>query len=160
SGALIVGFSAGSFLPGSLGTISAQLQGMSADAPSASLVDSWLAISGDGGVTAYTGKSELGQGISIAQMQLIAEELCVLLARVKLIYSDTSLTPDQGVTSGSQSHPTNFNTANLAQAAATARETLLQLASQRMNAPIARLEARNGSIRLKDDASRQVKYAE
>ena len=33
-----------------------------------------------------------------------------------------------GVTSGSQSHPTNFNHGNLAQAGATAREALFQMA--------------------------------
>ena len=31
--------------------------------------------------------------------------------RVKLIQCDTALTPDQGTTSGAQSHPTNFNQA-------------------------------------------------
>ena len=51
------------------------------------------------------------------------------LARVTLIQCDTAVTPDQGTTSGSQSHPTNFNEANLALAGATAREALLQLAA-------------------------------
>ena len=38
-----------------------------------------------GNVTAYTGKVELGHGLYTSQTQLIAEELCVPLARVKLI---------------------------------------------------------------------------
>ena len=54
-----------------------------------------------------------------AQQQLVAEELCVPFDRVRLIQCDTSRTPDQGTTSGQQSHPANFNTANLALAAAT-----------------------------------------
>src|ERR1700733_6136095 len=45
--------------------------------PDPNQVDSWLAIGTDGSVTAYTGKVELGQGISTAQIQLIAEELSV-----------------------------------------------------------------------------------
>ena len=50
-------------------------------------------------------------------MQLVAEELGVPLDRVRLIQCDTAMTPDQGTTSGQQSHPTNFNQANLALAA-------------------------------------------
>ena len=84
-------------------------------------MDSWIAIASDGNVTAYTGKVEIGQGMSIAQTQLVAEELSVPLERVKLIFGDTSMTPDQGVTSGSQSTPSNFNHSNLAQAGATAQ---------------------------------------
>ena len=72
-------------------------------------LDSWLAIAADGSVTAYTGKCDLGQGMYTAQTQLVAEELCVPLHRVKLIQCDTAITPDQGTTSGSQSTPTNFN---------------------------------------------------
>ena len=77
-------------------------------------VDSWLAIAADGSVTAYTGKAELGQGMFTAQTQLVAEELSVPIARVTLIQCDTSVTPDQGTTSGSQSTPTNFNERGLA----------------------------------------------
>jgi len=61
---------------------------------------------------------------------LVAEELCVSVDKVKLIQCDTSVTPDQGTTSGSQSTPTNFNTQNLAQAAATAREALAGMPAQ------------------------------
>ena len=97
-------------------------------------LDSWIAIGADGIVTAYTGKCELGQGLHTAQMQLIAEELSVPMQRVRLVMCDTSVTPDQGTTSGSQSHPTNFNHANLALAAATAREALVAARVERGSA--------------------------
>jgi len=105
------------------------------DGAGSNQLDAWIAIAADGSVTAYTGKCELGQGMHTAQTQLIAEELTVPFSRVKLIQCDTSITPDQGTTSGSQSHPTNFNQANLAQAAATAREALIQLAATRLGPP-------------------------
>ena len=95
-----------------------------------SKLDSWIAVAADGTVTAYTGKCDFGQGMSTAQTQLVAEELCVEIGRVKLIQCDTSVSPDQGTTSGSQSTPANFNSANLAQAAATAREALMLMASK------------------------------
>src|SRR3982074_361085 len=85
-------------------------------------LDSWIALAADGIVTAYTGKCDFGQGMYTAQTQLVAEELCLPIERVHLMQCDTSMTPDQGTTSGSQSTPTNFNTSGLAQAAATARE--------------------------------------
>lgn len=115
AGALIVGFSSERVGEAQFGI--APVAGSPADGD----LDSWIVIGADGRVTAYSGKEELGQGISTAQLQLVAEELCVPIERVNLIYCDTALTPDQSYTSGSQSHPTNFNHANLAQACATAR---------------------------------------
>ena len=157
TGALIVSFSMG----GVLATMEAQAQGgVAPDSPPANEVDSWIAIGADGSVTAYTGKEELGQGMSTAQTQLVAEELSVPFDRVTLIACDTAMTPDQGVTSGSQSHPANFNRSNLAQAGATARQALLQLASKRLNVPVDQLTATEGVIRSKSDASKKVTYGE
>ncbi|HSR08817.1 MAG TPA: molybdopterin cofactor-binding domain-containing protein, partial [Bryobacteraceae bacterium] len=156
AGALVVGFRM-------LGGDPAQAQFAQAPLPGAppiDQVDSWLAIASDGSITAFSGKEELGQGISTAQQQLVAEELSVPFERVKLIYCDTALTPDQAYTSGSQSHPANFNHSNLAQACATAREALLKLASQQLNVPVDRLTASNGVISVKGDASKKVTYAQ
>ena len=154
SGALIVGFSASSKL------LHAQGGGPSPGSPSLNQVDSWIAIAADGSVTAYSGKEELGQGISTAQTQLVAEELCVPIQRVKLIYCDTAMTPDQAHTSGSQSHPANFNQSNLAQAGATAREALLKLASERFSVPVDQLVAADGTISVKNNPSMKIGYGE
>ena len=120
-------------------------------------VDGWLAIAADGAVTAFTGKCEMGQGLYTAQTQLVAEELGVPLDRVKLIQCITGTTPDQGVTSGAQSHPQNFNHANLALAAATAREALLQMASKQWGVAVERLTAGNGVVRHE---TRALSYGE
>jgi nicotinate dehydrogenase subunit B len=109
-------------------------------------LDAWLAVGADGMITAYTGKCDFGQGIFTAQTQLIAEELCVPLSRVRLVECDTSITPDQGHTSGSQSTPTNFNHQNLALAAATAREALLKLGAERLGLPAATLQVVDGVV--------------
>ena len=157
AGVLVVSFSMRGMWPAA--AAAAQFDG-GAVGPPRDQLDSWIAIGTDGNVTAYTGKEELGQGISTAQIQLVAEELCVPFERVKLIYCDTSMTPDQGVTSGSQSHPTNFNRANLAQAAATARQALLQMASRQLNAPVEQLAAADGAVSVKDDATKKASYGE
>ncbi len=156
SGMLIVGFSTCG-INVALDPADAQIfQGTTSGAPPPNQVDSWLAIAADGSVTAFTGKQEIGQGIVTAQTQLVAEELCVSFDRVKLIYGDTAYTPDQGYTSGSQSHPANFNHNGLAQAAATARESLLRLASDRLGVPADQLTAANGVITAKNDPSKKV----
>ena len=111
-----------------------------------SQLDSWIAVGGDGTVTAFTGKCDFGQGMFTAQTQLVAEELCVPFERVKLVQCDTAAAPDEGTTSGSQSTPTNFNARNLAQAAATARETLVTMAASQWNEPADQLTVANGVI--------------
>jgi nicotinate dehydrogenase subunit B len=121
-------------------------------------LDSWIAVASDGMVTAYTGKCDFGQGMYTAQTQLIAEELCVPIDRVHLIQCDTSVTPDQGTTSGSQSTPTNFNNSDLAQAAATAREALINIAATNLEVPANLLTASNGFISAK--GGRRVSYGE
>ena len=155
SGALVVSYSAVSAIP------YAVAQGPFAAHQShidPTKLDSWIAVGGDGTVTAYTGKCDLGQGMFTAQTQLVAEELCVSLGRVRLIQCDTSVCPDEGTTSGSQSTPENFNTSNLAQAAATAREALIVMAAQRWREKIDQLTVRDGVI--SDTSGRRVRYEE
>ncbi len=123
-----------------------------------SKLDSWIAVGADGTVTAYAGKCDFGQGMFTAQTQLVAEELAVPLGRVRLIQCDTSVCPDEGTTSGSQSTPTNFNHANLAQAAASAREALVGMAAQRFGKSTGELTVKDGVIT--DKAGRRVSYEE
>ena len=121
-------------------------------------LDSWIAIDARGTVTAYTGKCELGQGMQTAQMQLVAEELSIPIAKVRLVMCDTAVSPDQGTTSGSQSTPTNFNDQNLARAAASARASLLRLGAERLQLGTSQVMAVDGAIRSIDDPSRRVAY--
>ncbi len=160
SAALIVSFSMWDLGMGVTPSHAQAARPVAPGSPPQDQLDSWIAIGDDGSVTAYTGKVELGQGIVTAQTQLVAEELCVPFERVKLIYGDTAFTPDQAYTSGSLSHATNFNHSNLAQAAATAREMLLRLASERLGVPPAELVAADGRIRPKGDPSRALNYGE
>ena len=154
SGALVVSFSLG----GATRPLSGEASAAQSGPVPGDQLDSWIAIDESGLVTAYTGKCELGQGLLTAQTQLVAEELGVDVAQVTLLQCDTEQTPDQGTTSGSQSHPTNFNNENLAQAAATAREALIRLASQQLGMPADQLEVQNGVVVVGSEPSRQVGY--
>lgn len=157
SGALIVGFAVTDALgPTGVAVTSAQTPAVDRR----TRLDSWIAIAADGSVTAYAGKLEIGQGMVTAQTQLVAEELTVPLSRVRLIVGDTAITPDQGGTSGDQSHPTNFRNTNLALAGATARETLVQMAATRLGVPADQLTVVDGVVSVRDDGSRRVSYGE
>jgi nicotinate dehydrogenase subunit B len=161
TGCLIVSFSAASLLGESAMGALAAAQGPFDTHPShidPKQLDSWIAVSADGTVTAYTGKCDFGQGMFTVQTQLVAEELCLPIGRVKLIQCDTAVAPDQGTTSGSQSTPTNFNSGGLAQAAATAREALVQMAATKLGEPADGLKVVNGVITSK--SGKQVTYQE
>src|SRR4051812_17223103 len=98
-------------------------------------VDSFLALHGDGTVTIYTGKVDVGTGLRIAVRQMAAEELSIPVESVMLIQGDTALTPDQGSTGGSTGL-TRGGT-EVRQAAATAREALLKMRpGERPNGPL------------------------
>jgi CO/xanthine dehydrogenase Mo-binding subunit len=156
SGVLVVSFSAAS-LAGPLALAQGPFDTHKSHIDPDSL-DSWLAVASDGTVTAYSGKCDFGQGMYTVQTQLVSEELCVPISAVKLIQCDTSVTPDQGTTSGSQSTPTNFNNQNLAQAAATAREALVGMAAQRLGVPVNQLTVTDGVVSA--PGARHVSYVE
>jgi len=161
SGALVVSFSGASLFDATVFPAFAAAQGPFDTHQShvdPEKLNSWLAIASDGTATAYTGKCDFGQGIYTVQTQLVAEEMCLPVDKVKLIQCDTSVCPDQGTTSGSQSTPTNFNTKDLAQAAATARETLLGMAAQKFGVSADQLTVQDGVITGK--SGERVTYGE
>ena len=123
SGALVVSFS----LHGSIG--SAKAQGM-AKPITLTEVDSFLAIDKAGNVTVYSGKVDLGTGITTALRQIVAEELDIPTSRIELVQGDTSLTPDQGTTWGSLT--IQVGGVQLRQAAAAARQALITEAGKKL----------------------------
>jgi nicotinate dehydrogenase subunit B len=110
-------------------------------------VDSFLAVNGDGTVTLFCGKVDLGQGLRIAIPQIAAEELGIAVDKIKFVEGDTALTPDQGRTSGSNG--IQQGGMQIRQAAATARKALIEIAAQRLNAKPEDLVAGGGEVRPK-----------
>jgi nicotinate dehydrogenase subunit B len=110
-------------------------------------LDSFLAVNGDGTVTLYAGKVDLGQGLRIALRQIVGEELGIGVDLIKLVEGDTALTPDQGRTSGSNG--IQRGGMQIRQAAATARAALVDLAAQRLNMKADDLVADGGKVRPK-----------
>ena len=67
------------------------------------MLSRWLSINGDGTVTVFPGKVEIGQGILTALVQIVAEELDVAIERIRLAPASTAYSPNEGMTSGSRS---------------------------------------------------------
>ena len=111
------------------------------DAPK---IGDWLHIDADGLITVYTGKVEVGQNIRTSLAQVVAEELCIPIDRVKLVMGDTDLTPFDPGTFGSRTSP--IMTPHLRAVAASTRELLRDLAARQWQVPREELSAADGLI--------------
>src|SRR6267378_4010130 len=156
-GALIVSFSLGNAL--------AQDQSAPPSPPpppppgslkGAPFLDSWIRIDVDGGITAVTGKAELGQGFKTAFQQIAAEELDVPFASLKVVTADTRLTANEGYTSGSNSMK-DSGTA-IQNAAAQVCELLVAEAARRLDLPAENFRTENGAVISTD--GRRLRYGE
>jgi isoquinoline 1-oxidoreductase len=120
-------------------------------------IDAWLHIGEDGGVTAFTGKVEIGQNIRTSLAQTVADELRVPFESVRMVTADTALTPFDFGTVGSRSTPTM--TPQLRRVAAAARDLLVGVAAKEWNVPREGLKAADAKVT--DPASgRSLRYAE
>jgi nicotinate dehydrogenase subunit B len=142
-GAITVGFA----LAGLPSRVRAQSAAVAKRILDSKEVDAFLAVNGDGTVTLFCGKVDLGQGLRIAIPQIAAEELGIDVDKIAFIEGDTALTPDQGRTSGSNG--IQRGGVQIRQAAATARKALVELAAQRLNAKAEDLETAGGMVRPK-----------
>jgi nicotinate dehydrogenase subunit B len=88
----------------------------------------WLHVGETGGVTVYTGKVEVGQNIRTSLSQVVAEELRIPVASIRLVMGDTDQVPFDAGTFGSQTTPQM--SPQLRRVAVAARELLLDLAAE------------------------------
>jgi len=129
-----------------------------ADNPSLSKhpdLDDWLSITADGRVKVRTGKVDIGQHISTALALVSAEELDVDLGRIDMQPTATGISPDEGITSGSNSMEESGNAVRLA--AATARRHLLSLAAGALDVDVESLDVADGLVQSRG-TNRSVTY--
>ena len=111
-------------------------------------LDQWLTLNADGTVTVRPGKVEIGQGILTVLVQMVAEELDIAPARVRLVPASTATSPDEGITSGSRS--IQESGIALRHAAAEARDVLLSRAAQQLGVSTEQLTVDDGVISARD----------
>jgi nicotinate dehydrogenase subunit B len=117
----------------------------------AASLDAWLHIDSDGRITVFTGKVELGQGILTALAQIAAEELDVPLTSIRMVSGDTTMTPNEGYTSGSQSIEQGGTAIRFA--CAEARSILIENASSRLGVPPEKLKVADGVVIAENGSS-------
>jgi len=120
--------------------------------------NAYLRIGGDGRVTCFVGKVELGQGSKTALAQLTAEELDVSFDSVDMVMGDTDLCPWDMGTFGSltirQFGPV------LRGAAAEARAVLLHMSADYLQLPsVEHLHVKDGVVTCTKDEHKSVSYA-
>lgn len=116
-----------------------------------------LHLNEDGTITVLTGKVEEGQGSRAELTQAAAEELRVSANKIRLIMSDTALVPDDGITAGSRTTPTNVPAVR--RGAATARELLTKLAAEKWKVRGSTLDVQDGAITHKTNG-KTITYAD
>lgn len=114
-------------------------------------LDLWLTINADGTVIVRPGKVEIGQGILTALVQIVAEELDVAVHRIRLVGAATTLSPNEGITSGSRS--IQESGIALRFAAAEARELLLARAAERLGVTLEQFSVADGVITARSGGS-------
>jgi isoquinoline 1-oxidoreductase len=121
----------------------------------------WYSIAPDGKVTVMVGKAEMGQHVSSAMAQIVAEELEAdwRLMNIQLVDNDPKYNdPVLGalITGGSWSVRMNFDT--MSRAGAAGRITLIEAGAAMMGVPATECRASNSQI-IHTKTGKKVSYA-
>jgi nicotinate dehydrogenase subunit B len=120
-------------------------------------LDSYLAIEKDGSVTVFYGRIDGGQGLETSIAQMVAEEIEVPFARVRMVMSDTFRTVNMGGASGAQGVAKSGM--QLRSLAAEARQLMVAMAAETLGVPAGQLSVTDGVIHSADQA-KKISYAE
>ncbi|MBI3076812.1 MAG: xanthine dehydrogenase family protein molybdopterin-binding subunit [Deltaproteobacteria bacterium] len=107
----------------------------------------FVKVDDDGTAKVLTSTVEMGQGSDTVLAQIAAEELGLPVERVSMAHPDTDFTPFDDKTSGSRSTVAMGKAVLLA--AREARERLLELAAEQLEASVHDLEVRRGQVRVR-----------
>ncbi len=101
-------------------------------------------VRNDGSVMLAIGGTEIGQGSFTVVAQLCAEELGVPVEQVRVTPVNTDLVPDSGPTVASRTTVMSGNA--VLDAARRLKRQMLDVASERLDVPVDRLEMRHGVV--------------
>ena len=108
----------------------------------------WIDFSSNGVVTLRPGKVEIGQGIVSAIAQIAVEELDIRYERVRTLPVDTTISPNEGSTSGSRSVQEGGE--SMRQVCAEVRALFLQAAASKLGLDIDSLQIIDGRFQTAD----------
>jgi nicotinate dehydrogenase subunit B len=157
-GALVVGFSTLGALAGKASAATrAANDPVPAPAdylPNQAAVDSWIRLNSDNTVTVTTGQGEYGTGTPTGVLMIAAEELNMSMSQMIYVRPDTWV---EAIGGGGASAGITQRVGPVRAAAAYAYQTLLNMASSKLNVPVASLTATNGVI---SGGGQTVRYAD
>lgn len=117
----------------------------------------FLKVNIDGTVDLLTGVAEIGQGITTALAQLVANELGIDISDVRVVTGDTACTPFDPSATASRTLYVAGNT--VVEAARDAKKQLFELASKILKAKPEQLEVGKRKIYVKDDPKKEIPIA-
>src|SRR5579862_7863976 len=121
-------------------------------------LSSYIAVNADGTVSIYFGKMDMGQGLSVAIRQMVAEELDATFDRTKIFMGDTGTSVNQGGASGSTG--IQLGGKQMRMAAAEARRVLVEMAAEKLAVPAEQLTVTEGVVRSTSDPAKSISYRE
>ncbi len=121
-------------------------------------LSSYIAVNADGTILVFSGKTDLGQGLEVALAQMVAEELDVPFAAVKVVTGDTATSVNQG--GASSASGISEGGKQLRAAAAEARRVLVELAAEKLGVPAEQLRVDGGVVHSNTEMAKSVSYAE
>ena len=121
-------------------------------------LSSYLAVNSDGSISTYFGKMDMGQGLSVAIRQIVAEELDVPYDRVTISIGDTATSLNQGGASGSTGVQEGGK--QMRMAAAEARRVLVAMAADKLGVAPEQLTVTDGVVQASGDAAKKISYAD
>jgi nicotinate dehydrogenase subunit B len=107
-------------------------------------INAWLHVGENDVVTVFTGKVELGQNVRTSLAQQVAEELRVPLEKIVMVMADTSRTPWDRGTIGSETTPIMGR--QLRRASCAARELIVEQAANQWKVDSKGLVAAQGRV--------------
>lgn len=158
-GALVIGFSSAGFFADAIAAQAplAAAHGATAGPPDPKQIDTWLAVHQDNTATVYIGYVELGQGSTTSLLQVAGEELDLEMSQMSTVRLDTNIAPNQGGTYSSSSIARGSPA--IRQAAAEAKQALLEMASKKLDAPVESLAVDKGIVSTRMN-TKTVTYGE
>ena len=117
-----------------------------------------VVVEKSGAIKLVTGLMDVGEGATTVLPQIAAEILGAEYDQVEAVFADTQGTPDAPITAGSTA---TFSTGTaVVQAANEVRESLLEIASSGLEAPVHDLDTAQGWVFVRSDPSRRMALAE
>lgn len=152
AGAMVVGFSVSATLAQAAAPSLRPAKSVAKD-----VVDSFLVMGGDGKITIFVGKVDLGTGTKTALAQMAADELDVAFERIEMVMGDTATTPDQWITGANLTIAQGGG--ELRRACATARAALLTRAATQLNVAVSELSVNQGLVSVKTNPAKSISYS-